>query len=295
MMRALVVCVVLLGTAAAGARAQCLPPLLPPGEQPPCRENWPAWTGEVAVLGANALLGGVSAGINQKIRGGSFRDAFLGGLAGGAFVYGGKRIAAERFGGAGLVGREVAALGGSMVRNAGDGIGLFDRVVLPLGVARLYVERGGSMRLRADLVTIGWLAYALTEDELEFDPGMSLSSGAFAFRTNERLIGTAADSVHASGITEPGIMFLADVAAYGREYERRTFEHERIHILQLDQIFLTITNPVEDAALKRVPYLSRLEPYVDINLSSVLMSAISSRIPKHLDRPWETEAIFFSR
>jgi len=292
--RALILAFLLL-CAAGHVRAQCLPPMLPPEEQAPCTLRYPGWTGELATLGANALLGGVSGGVTQKLRGGSFSDGFLRGLAGGAVIYGGKRIASERFGGAGLVGRQVVAVGASMVRNAGAGDATFESVVLPVGVGRLYLSRGGGMRFRADLMTLGWLAYALQEDEVVLDGGMSLSAGSFVFRTRGTTVGLEGDSVHASGIAETGILFIADVPAFGRDYARRTFEHERIHVLQMDQIFLTMTNPVEDAVLTRVPYLRRVEPYVDVNLSSMRLHAPSARIPDHRDRPWETEAIFFSR
>jgi hypothetical protein len=233
----------------------------------------------------------------QKLKKQSFGDAFLRGLAGGAVIYGGKRIAAERFGGAGLVGREVAALGSSMVRNIGDGRGMLEEVALPVGPVWLYLQSSAPrVRARIDAYSTAWMMYAIQRAELDFDAGRSLSAGALVFVTNNQIIVSAgSDTAHASGVVEGGVMLLADVPAFGREYSRRTFEHERIHVLQMDQVFRTITDPVENELVGRVPYLRKLNSYLELNLSSPLFRIINERIPKHLDRPWETEAIFFSR
>ncbi|HUF49607.1 MAG TPA: hypothetical protein VMN60_02160 [Longimicrobiales bacterium] len=295
-MRRTLLLAAVLAALASRAAAQCLPPLLPPDDQPPCLERYPSWTGEAAALGVNALLGGVSAGVMQKFRGGSFSDAFLRGLAGGAVIYGGKRVSSERFGGAGLVGREVAAVGASMVRNAGEGRGVLEQIALPVGPVRLYVQASAPrVRVRVDASTTVWLLWAIHSPDVHFDAGMTLSAGAPVFLTRNQIIVTDGDTTHATGIAEPGILFLADVPVFGREFARRTFEHERIHVIQMDQVFFTMTDPVEDAALARLPYVRRLGDYIDINLSSLLLGLIGARIPRHLDRPWETEAIFFSR
>jgi hypothetical protein len=69
----------------------------------------PGWVADFTVLSGNVLVSAVSAGAVQKARGGSFRDGFARGAAGGAGVFAGKRIAAARWAGAGLVGRQVAS------------------------------------------------------------------------------------------------------------------------------------------------------------------------------------------
>lgn len=296
MKRIMLVFAVLSAGLAHGVSAQCLPPLLPPDAQPPCDERYPEWAGEMAVLGANALLGGVSAGVMQRLHGGSFSDGFVRGLVGGAVIYGGKRVAVERFGGAGLAGREIAAVGASMIRNIGEGRGMLEQIVLPVGPVRVYLQSSGPrVRVRADAHAVGWLLYGIYESELRFDAGMSVSAGTPVFVSDSRLILTGRDSTHASGLARPGVIIVADIPAFGRENARRSFEHERVHVIQMDQIFLTMTDPVEDYAMLRVPVLRRIEPFLDINLSSQLLDLLSGRIPRHLDRPWETEAIYLSR
>jgi hypothetical protein len=286
----------LLAVTVQNVAAQCLPPLLPPEEAPPCRESYPSWTGELAALGANALLGGLSAGVMQKAKKGSFSAGFLRGLAGGAVIYGGKRIAVERFGGAGLVGREVAALGSSMVRNSGEGRGMLEEVALPVGPVWLFLQSGAPrVRARIDVYSTAWMLWAIQSSELDLDYGRSLSAGAPVFVTNNRVIISDSDSTHALGVTEGAVMMISDIPAYGRESSRRVFEHERVHVLQMDQVFRTITDPFEDMLIDRVPYVRRLNGYIELNLAAPLFSLINDRIPAHLDRPWETEAIFFSR
>lgn len=296
MKRIVLVFVVLCAGLAQGASAQCLPPLLPPDVQPPCDQRYPEWAAEMSVLGANALLGGVSAGVMQRLHGGSFSDGFVRGLLGGAVIYGGKRVAVERFGGAGLAGREIAAVGASMIRNVGEGRGMLEQIVLPVGPFRVYLQSSGPrVRVRADAYAVGWLLYGIHESELRFDAGMSLSAGTPVFASDNRLILTGSDSAHAGGLARPGMIMVADIPAFGRENARRTFEHERVHVIQMDQIFLTMTDPVEDYVLLRIPILRRIEPFIDINLSAELLDLLSGGISKHLDRPWETEAIYLSR
>lgn len=115
------------------------------------------------------------------------------------------------------------------------------------------------------------------------------------FVTDNRVIIAGDDSAHAGGVVGTGIILLSDVPAFGRDFARRIFEHERAHVVQMDQIFYTITDPFEDFVLERIPGLRRAAPYIDINLSDQLLNLLSGRIPKHLERPWETEAIFLSR
>jgi hypothetical protein len=278
------------------ALAQCPPPLMPPDLTGPCEERYPSWTGELAVLGGNALFGGLSAGVLHRLRGGAFGPAFVRGVAGGAVIYGGKRIAVERFGGAGLVGREVAAVGASMVRNAGEGRGALELLVLPVGPARLYLQNARPhVRIRADVMATAWLLYAIQEPELRFDFGMTMSAGAPVFAADDRIILSGSDTTHAHGVTEAGLIFIADVPVFGRDYHRRVFEHERMHVLQMDQLFMTVTGPAEERALRAVPGVRRIAHRLDLNLSSSLMRLLNGIIPGFLDRPWETEAVFMSR
>ncbi|HEY0038425.1 MAG TPA: hypothetical protein VGB66_17125, partial [Longimicrobium sp.] len=140
--------------------------------------EYPGWVGDFGVLSANVLFGGLSAGLVQTARGGSFRDGFTRGAAGGVGVYAGKRIAVAPWSGAGFVGRQVASVGSSVVWNAGAGRPSFEEVALPVGPVRLYLRTSGQgprVHARVDAVAVMATAYAASRPELEWDPGRSLS------------------------------------------------------------------------------------------------------------------------
>jgi hypothetical protein len=91
-------------------------------------------------------------------------------------------------------------------------------------------------------------------------------------------------------------VFLADVPAFGPNVARINNKHERVHVLQQDQLFLTVTDPFEDWVTPRVPVVGRfIARRADINLATSLMELLGGEMPKFLNRPWETEAIFRAR
>lgn len=256
----------------------------------------PAWVGQFTTLSANAMLGGLTAGLIQELRGGSFQDGFVRGALGGTAIYAGKRLAAERFTGAGLLGREVAAVGASIVRNASDGIGTFDRLILPVGVTRVYWQpRQRKASLKLDVVAAGYVVYGVFEEDLDFDLANSLSAGAAVFRTNEKLITYGTGEQHAAGVSRAGIILRANVTPYGEEFLERAFAHERVHVLQDDQLFITLNDHADDWVLARLGPAARISRFADINVSSEVLRILSGFIDNHADRPWEMEAIFLTR
>lgn len=261
-----------------------------------CVFRSPRWAGEFASLSANGLIGGLTAGLAQRLKGRSFPDGFVRGLLGGAITWAGKRIAAERFDGAGLIGRELAAAGASAVRNAGDGRGLFDRFMLPAGPVWLELDRSGPDRLRArlDVAAAAWLVYGIAEPELELDVRASASSGAFVFRTAGTLLDLGSGE-HAAGLTNAGIVYLADVPAYGRAFANRAIAHERIHVLQEDQIAILWTDPAVRAAADRIGVPAAPHRFLVYNLSAELLGVLGRLVPSHRDRPWELESTFLAR
>ncbi len=283
--------------AAMPVAAQCLPTPLPPEVAPPCNQRYPRWTGEATSLGVNALLGGISAGVLRELRGGSFRDGFFRGAVGGSMIYVSKRVVAGEFDGAGLIGRELGAVGASVVRNAGEGRGMFEELVLPIGPSRLYVNtQRGAVRLVPDLTAIAWTISGIVEPELRLDWRESLSSGTPVFFADDRIIIISADSNHVGGLTNSGVIMLANVPAFGPDVARINLKHERVHVVQEDQVFLTITDPFEDWVVGKLPYAGGfLVKHVDINLATSLFEVIGGWLPEFLDRPWETEAVFRAR
>lgn len=283
-------CVAALLAAALPAAAQC------PLSAEECTPESPRWVGEFSSLSANAVLGGITAGVRRMIDGGSFRDGFLDGLPGGAAVYAGKRLASARFDGAGLLGRQLGAAGTSMVANAGEGRPLLDRLALPAGPVLVEFERGGGLpSLRLDVIAAGWTIYGIAEPELTFDAGRSLSAGAPVFLTDGKLISFGDPDAHAAGVTWAGVIFLADVPAYGARVFERSLRHERVHVVQQDFFAGAWTAPLADGLLARTPIPAAVASHIRVNLSTELMRGLGTLIPEHRDRPWEIEAIFFAR
>lgn len=261
-----------------------------------CVFRAPRWAGEFASLSANGALGGLTAGLAQRFRGGSFADGFVRGLFGGALTWAGKWTAARRFDGAGLAGRQIAAAGASAVRNASEGRALLGRLMLPVGPIWLDVRRGpsGGVGARLDVAAAGWLIYGLAAPELRLDAGASVSSGAFVFRTDGRLLDLGGGEL-AAGLTNAGVVYLADVPAYGAAFRERALAHERIHVLQEDQFAIQWTDPAVGWAFDRLELPAAPNRFLAWNLSAELFGLLGGVIPDHRNRPWELEATFHAR
>jgi hypothetical protein len=291
---ALVLTLLLLAPLPASAQSRCFNGSV--DDDAGCRFAAPRWVGEFTSLSANGLIGGVTAGLVQHFRGGSFRDGFTRGALGGALVYAGKRVAAERFAGAGLLGRLVSAGGASAARNAGAGIPAFAQLTLPIGPVWLDVQpRARRIRARVDAAAVAWVVYGIAEPELALDAGETLSMGTPVFHTNNKLLKLRGDSVHAAGVTNAGIIYLADIPAYGVETARRQAAHERIHVLQEDQLSIQWTDPAATWLAGRFPALRGVTRFLAVNVSTELLRLSAGLIDRHTDRPWELEAIFFAR
>ncbi|HEX8692842.1 MAG TPA: hypothetical protein VF746_10505 [Longimicrobium sp.] len=267
------------------AVASCLPPPLP-------AQRYGAGD-EVAVAAVNAALGGLTTGVWRVVHGRRFTDGMLTGMAGGALGYAGKRVAVERFFGAGLLGREVGAVGASLVRNSADGRPALERVMLPLGPVRFYVtpREPAPVRVRLDATATAYAVYQAFRANHALDLEQSLSAGAVVFR-----VYGGGDGVYAG--QEDAYTILLFYPAERRPLtpeERRavgiTAGHERVHVLQDDQMFLYVASPLEDRLL---PARKGLLRHVDVGLATPLLWRGLSNLIEYEDRPWEDEAEILS-
>jgi hypothetical protein len=246
--------------------------------------------GDVAFLSANALLAGVTAGILQELRDGSFSEGFARGALGGALSYGGRRLAVEDFWGAGLLGRQVSALGASVARNASEGRPILSRFFVPLGPVSLHVQRGAdaSVRAKVDVYDATWLAAALLDERLEFDASASLSAGAPVFRTPRHELGSGDE--HLNGIAVGGLIVLGRSAANLSRHD--VLAHERVHVLQHDFSQELWGDPLETWVGGKIPgggvVLRFIRPGVTYPWIRGAMVHLL-RLPWDA-RPWEIEA-----
>ncbi|HEU0053332.1 MAG TPA: hypothetical protein VFQ39_09155, partial [Longimicrobium sp.] len=242
-----------------------------------CDDHAPRLRGEALTLATNALLGGVTAGVRRMLAGGSFGEGFAPGAAGGALTYAGKRIAVEEFDGAGLLGREVAAVGSSISRNAAEGRPALESVMLPAGPVRLYLGgEGAPVHLRLDAAAVVAAAYTMTLPDTRFDAGESLSSGALVFHRAGRPEALGYNGAQAAGVVQvrrPG-GFDAPLDARLREQVERTTRHERVHVIQYDQSFLLWSAPAEAWLMEKTPLTRAISRYVDLGLNAPAMAGL---------------------
>ena len=248
----------------------------------------PNWVGELTFLGTNSLIGALTGGVLQKIRGGSFSDGFARGALGGGIVYLGKRVTVARFDGAGFLAREIAAVGTSFVRNASEGVPTLSRFTFPVGPTRLHVTPAAEnpLRLSVDLAELVWTTYAIAEPALSLHVGKSFSAGAAVFVAENRTI--RRDDEIIEGLTGPGTIFLAGRAVSNPD---AVFAHERVHVIQLDFYSQAWFIPLERWLLRNTP-IAPVQRYVDFNILTSLYLSGWSAIVQREDRLEEIEANF---
>lgn len=212
----------------------------------PDTEHVPSWASDLGVGSANALAGALTAAVLAWVNDQDVPRAFLRGAVGGTVVFAGKRLAVEPFDGAGFLGREVGALGSSVVANASTGRGWLDEAWLPLGP--LWIRTGFAAPVGVavnvrELATIGWAA---SRSELELDWGASLSNGTAIFRAAGHQI--RFDGEEVGGIAVGGVVLLS----------RRSFDaevtrgHEVVHVIQDDFFTTVLSRPGEQWVWRRL-------------------------------------------
>lgn len=243
---------------------------------------------DVRLLAANAVIGGATVGVRQLLRGRPAWPAVRGGLAGGALAYAGKRMAVERWRGAGFAGRELAAVGHSIVRNASEDRPLLSRLMLPIGPLHLYVRPDSRTWLRARIdapSAVAALLLAATGNQL--DGPASLSAGALVFRMRSVPMRDVAGEC-IPGATFGSVIALSDVDGLATDSRNPIWAHERVHVLQYDQLFTTMGDPAEHWIARRSERFGRLKRWADFNLSGVVALAPTVMFEDYT--PWEQEA-----
>lgn len=248
-------------------------------------------SGEVAIFGANALIGGITAGFGAWVRGESFVDAFAEGALGGSAMYAGKRLATADVAGAGLVGRFISATGSSIVRNGLAGRDRFDRLIFPLGPITLYwttPDDHSDLSAKLDLGRSIFLGVLAFDPDLELDWAATASAGAPVFRTPGRAIEGESGAV--GGIELLGTIALSDPAVLPPGHHERILAHERVHVLQDDFLSIAWADPIEDWLLGHVPGGAVARRYVDVGGVYAALGAVLMLTLPYEERPWEDEA-----
>jgi hypothetical protein len=244
-----------------------------------------------AHLGINGALGGFSAAMFALARGKDPWRAALVGFGGGIVVGAGKQITGRRFDGSGFLGRQVAALGTSLVRSASE-----DTLVLlmPLGPMTLEVRPRAvdRVRPRINIVGTGTVLYYVLRSDTRLDVGASLSAGSPVFRFPTETVSTRDGIIF--GRMDFGTVVLGTPGSSLTEQQRMTLPHETIHVVQYDFLEHALTLPPERAILRILGVGEGFLRHVDIGAMSVLLAGVLQMHMDYDDRPWEKEAVWLT-
>jgi len=273
------------------ALAQCVTPFsqdgIPECPREPVPDRASKASRHFAAASVNVAIGGVIAAVRARVGQRPVWPAFLGGAAGGAVAYGGKRLIGTRAPIAGIVGRQTSAVGATMVSNAAEGRPLLASLVVPIGPVRLYVRdrssSGEPARTHAKIDLAGALAtiYYAAQPGAKLDPLLTLAASAPVFVGNP-----PGKGFHVASHTAGVIGLDPDLSGQGR---RRSIAHELIHVTQYDFAFITLSAPFEKIVLGSHATGRRLHRHFDLSLNAPVLMLLNAVID-HDNRPWETEA-----
>lgn len=247
---------------------------------------------EVELIGANALLGGLTAGLAMWARGEPFLEAFGLGSIGGAVQYAGKRLATARAPGAGLAGRAIGALGASMVRNVAADRGVLDRWHMPFGPIVFdfgFAPDSQGVRVRLHLGRTIFLARMIVNDELELDVAETVSAGAPVFEAPRRMI-QGYNGREIGGMELWSTIALSDRGLLPPFDYGRLLAHERVHLVQDDFLNIAWADPLDDWLVRRLPWGETIVRYVDVGGAYMAIAGVFLLMLPYEDRPWEDEA-----
>src|SRR5687768_4730104 len=244
-----------------------------------------------AHLAVNGALGGFSAAMFALARGKNPWRAALVGFGGGVAIGAGKQIAGQRFDGAGLLGRQFAALGTSFVRSASEDTMV---VMLPVGPMVFEIRPGAvdRVRPRVNLVATTTMLYYIIRADTRFDVGATVSSGAPVFRFPTETVSTRDGIIF--GRMDFGTIVLGANPSILDEQRRMTLPHESIHIVQYDFLEQALSLPPERAILRKLGLGEGFLRHVDVGAISVMLAGVLQMHMDYEDRPWEREAVILT-
>lgn len=195
---------------------------------------------DVRLAAANGLVGGVTVVVQRALGNeGDLWSGFFEGFLGGAVSFTGRRVIATDVPGSELLGRQIGAVGNSVIHNSARGEAIWSTLALPLGPVNLYVSfddpEGNRFRFRGRFNDIAWTAWALADPEMRVDWARSLRVGFMVIeKSRNRLDFTSL------GMTVGGAALFDDSSDW-------VLEHEAIHVAEFDFLNTVFGYPVERA------------------------------------------------
>jgi hypothetical protein len=287
--------VALLGVAGLGALmplAEAVAQHQPTQEPLPEQVLGPLSGGErVAHLAVNGALGGFSAAMFALARGKNPWRAALQGFGGGVVMGAGKQVAGKRFDGSGLIGRQLASLGTSVVRSASEDTTV---VILPVGPMTFEIRPSAvdRVRPRVNLVAATTLLYYVIRADTRVDLGATFSAGAPVFRFPTETVSTRDGIIF--GRMDFGTIVLGATPTILDTQRRMTLPHESIHVVQYDFLEQALSLPPERAILRKLGVGDGFLRHVDLGAISVMLAGVLHMHMDYEDRPWEREAVILT-
>jgi hypothetical protein len=233
----------------------------------------------------NAAIGVVVGAMWAAIRRTSVIKGAGQGLAGGLIISEGRQTAARTFQGAGLIGREISAVGVSLVASVGKPATTFSFPFGPLSVQ--YAKGAFDWRVQvADCVIT--VATALSP-HTSFDLGLSLSAGVPVFRTHGSGV-TGLQGTDASGITQGAVIWLEPTAFVSDYRTRQVLGHESVHVTQEDFVQNALALPIESAVLEQTSAGRSFLRHFDLGVLGDASALLLAHLIPYRSQPWEKEA-----
>lgn len=200
-------------------------------------------TNDVELALGNGLVGALYAGVAQKVAGGSFRQGFLKGFAGGLVHYLGKRVSVSSMPGRQLAGRVVAGTGAAIVVGAAERAAFLDQLFIPLGPFGVEFRTKDGRRgvvPSVDLYDLVVLVRAYSDSRYTVNWEETFASGVVVVDGCCRVLDGR------SGATAGSIVFVEEGIAQERLH---VVDHEVVHVLQRDFINRVWFYPLERRVL----------------------------------------------
>lgn len=240
-------------------------------------------------MAINVAIGAATSATWSALRGRGFSAGIRDGIAGGAVIAIGKQVAASPFEGSGFFGREMAAIGVSLITSAGREHVTFS---LPIGPGAIRLTKGEAPDWRINAVNAIATVVDLTQRATHADVELSLSSGTFVFRSKRPTFHSGSGETNYDILgTEylSNIMLSKDAFTPSKRFPNVLY-HENVHVLQEDFLDQAIANPIEDAILSRTRIGRRIVRHIDIGLLASQLKFIADYSVPYASRPWEREA-----
>jgi len=236
-------------------------------------------------VGINAAIGLVTASVWSIARGHGIAAGVWRGVVGGATVSVGRQVAASPFSGSGFTGRQISAVGISLITSAGS-----EHMTLsfPVGPVQLQLVDGHDFDWRINATDAIAAVVNASGSATRLDAGLSMSSGTFVFRSRRRTFHTASGEATGSEFFES--IKLSSDAFDGSGKTPNVLYHENVHVLQDDYLANAVANPIERAILNRTYIGRRITRHIDIGLLSIPLNGIANSMVPYAARPWEREA-----